>query len=34
VFVYRSAVGLDTSGGPFAPADLQAPFAARRRGSR
>jgi uncharacterized protein DUF6159 len=34
VFVYRSAVGLDTSAGPFAPGDLQAPFAARRRRSR
>jgi uncharacterized protein DUF6159 len=30
VFVYRSAVGLDTSAGPFAQADLQAPFLARR----
>ena len=32
VFVYRSAVGLDTAGGPFAQSDLQAPFTARRRG--
>jgi hypothetical protein len=32
VFVYRSAVGLDTSAGPFDEADLQTPFAARRRG--
>ncbi len=31
VFVYRSAVGLDTQGGPFTQADLQAPFVARRR---
>jgi hypothetical protein len=31
VFVYRSAVGLDTSAGPFDEADLRAPFAARRR---
>ncbi len=31
VFVYRSAVGLDTSAGPFAKGDLQAPFKARRR---
>jgi Family of unknown function (DUF6159) len=31
VFVYRSAIGLDTTAGPFAPSDLQAPFAARRR---
>ena len=30
VFVYRSAVGLDTTGGPFSPSDLQAPFARRR----
>jgi hypothetical protein len=30
VFVYRSAVGLRTTG-PFAPADLQAPFSRRRR---
>ncbi len=30
VFVYRNAVGLDTSGGPFAQSDLQAPFARRR----
>jgi len=30
VFVYRSAVGLDTSGGPFSQSDLQAPFARRR----
>lgn len=33
VFVYRSAVGLDTRGAPFTQADLQAPFAARRRRS-
>jgi hypothetical protein len=33
VFVYRSAVGLDTTGGPFEQSDLQAPFA-RRRGRR
>jgi hypothetical protein len=32
VFVYRSAVGLETSAGPFAQADLQAPFIARKRG--
>jgi hypothetical protein len=32
VFVYRSAVGLDTSAGPFDEADLRAPFASRRRG--
>ena len=31
VFLYRSAVGLDTGGGPFAASDLQAPFTARRR---
>jgi hypothetical protein len=31
VFVYRSAVGLDTTGGPFSQSDLQAPFARRRR---
>jgi hypothetical protein len=31
VFVYRSAVGLDTSAGPFAASDLQAPFARKRR---
>jgi hypothetical protein len=31
VFVYRSAVGLDTTGSPFAESDLQAPFARRRR---
>ncbi len=31
VFVYRSAIGLDTSGGPFAQSDLQAPFSARKR---
>ncbi len=30
VFVYRNAVGLDTSAGPFAQSDLQAPFARRR----
>ena len=30
VFVYRSAVGLDTTGGPFSQSDLQAPFARRR----
>jgi hypothetical protein len=30
VFVYRSAVGLTTAG-PFEPADLQTPFARRRR---
>jgi hypothetical protein len=30
VFVYRSAVGLDTSGGPFSQSDLQAPFMRRR----
>jgi hypothetical protein len=30
VFVYRNAVGLDTSGGPFSQSDLQAPFARRR----
>ncbi len=33
VFVYRSAVGLDTSGGPFSAGDLQAPFRPRRRGA-
>jgi hypothetical protein len=31
VFVYRSAVGLDTSTGPFSASDLQAPFARKRR---
>ncbi len=31
VFVYRSAVGLDTSAGPFSQSDLQAPFARRGR---
>ncbi|HLL92351.1 MAG TPA: DUF6159 family protein [Solirubrobacteraceae bacterium] len=31
VFVYRSAVGLDTTAGPFAQSDLQAPFARRKR---
>jgi hypothetical protein len=30
VFVYRSAVGLDTSTGPFAQSDLHAPFARKR----
>jgi hypothetical protein len=30
VFVYRSAVGLDTTAGPFSQSDLQAPFAHRR----
>jgi hypothetical protein len=30
VFVYRSAVGLDTTAGPFSQSDLQAPFARRR----
>jgi len=30
VFVYRSAVGLDTIGGPFSQSDLQAPFTRRR----
>jgi len=30
VFVYRSAVGLDTSTGPFAESDLHAPFARKR----
>jgi hypothetical protein len=30
VFVYRSAIGLDTTAGPFAASDLQAPFARRR----
>jgi hypothetical protein len=30
VFVYRSAVGLDTSAGPFSQSDLQAPFARKR----
>lgn len=30
VFVYRSAVGLDTAAGPFSQSDLQAPFARRR----
>ena len=30
MFVYRSAVGLDTTAGPFAASDLQAPFARRR----
>jgi hypothetical protein len=30
VFVYRSAIGLDTSTGPFAESDLQAPFARKR----
>jgi hypothetical protein len=31
VFVYRSAVGLDTASGPFTQRDLQTPFKARRR---
>jgi hypothetical protein len=31
VFVYRSAVGLDTTAGPFEQSDLQAPFTRRRR---
>jgi hypothetical protein len=30
VFVYRSAVGMDTSGGPFSQEDLRAPFSKRR----
>jgi Family of unknown function (DUF6159) len=30
VFVYRSAVGMDTSGGPFSQEDLRAPFTKRR----
>jgi len=30
VFVYRSAVGLDTSGGPFSQEDLRSPFTKRR----
>jgi hypothetical protein len=30
VFVYRSAVGLDTTGGPFSQSDLQAPFGRKR----
>lgn len=30
VFVYRSAVGLDTTGGPFLQSDLQAPFTRKR----
>jgi Family of unknown function (DUF6159) len=30
VFVYRSAVGLDTAGGPFLQSDLQAPFTRKR----
>jgi hypothetical protein len=30
VFVYRSAVGLGTSGGPFSQSDLQAPFMRKR----
>jgi hypothetical protein len=30
IFVYRSAVGLDTSAGPFAPADLRQPLSSRR----
>jgi hypothetical protein len=30
VFVYRSAVGLDTSAGPFSQSDLQAPFGRKR----
>jgi hypothetical protein len=30
VFVYRSAVGMDTSGGPFSQADLRSPFTKRR----
>jgi hypothetical protein len=33
VFVYRNAVGLDTTAGPFSQSDLLAPFA-RRRGRR
>jgi hypothetical protein len=31
VFFDRSAVGRDTTAGPFAQGDLQAPFKARRR---
>jgi Family of unknown function (DUF6159) len=31
VFVYRSAVGMDTAGSPFAQSDLQAPFSRLRR---
>ena len=30
VFLYRSAIGLDTGSGPFAARDLQAPFTPRR----
>jgi uncharacterized protein DUF6159 len=30
VFVYRSAVGLDTTAGPFSQSDLQAPFGRKR----
>lgn len=30
VFVYRSAVGMDTSGGPFSQEDLRSPFTKRR----
>ncbi len=33
VFVYRNAIGLDTTQGPFAASDLQTPFARRRRKS-
>jgi hypothetical protein len=31
VFVYRSAVGLDTSKGPFSPQDLRSPLTRRGR---
>jgi len=31
IFVYRSAIGLDTSAGPFAPSDLRQPLSARGR---
>lgn len=31
VFVYRSAVGMDTTSAPFEQSDLQAPFARRRK---
>jgi hypothetical protein len=33
IFVYRSAIGLDTSAGPFAVSDLRQPLSRRRRGA-
>jgi hypothetical protein len=31
IFVYRSAIGLDVSAGPFAPSDLRQPLSRRGR---